>query len=281
MKNLKNQMLLLLLAGGAISLSACGNTKAESKTQTETIPVVSTNLEEKNNDLPAEASAVKLELEKAHAAGKAAFVVVSGAGANDTDKALEIAENATEIYKNAVVMELNRDDAANADLVNEWRLSGAPLPLILVVSSKGVLTGGRVLSQATAENIASLVPSPKLEAVYDAIGHSKYAIVTFTKKSFPDREEVLKECNEAVAALNNEAVLVEVDMENQAEKGFMDQVRIDPSQTDAPVTLVINKQGQVAGTATTIPDSDKLVAAAKTPVASGCGPGCGPAGCGQ
>lgn len=281
MKTLKTQILLLVLTGGVIVFSACGNTKAESKNNHEGTSVESVKWEKEAVELPVENSAVKIELEKAHKAGKAAFVVVTGTGVTETEKALALAENAKKIYQNAIVVQMNRDDASNVELVNEWRLAGAPLPLILVVSSKGAITGGRILSQATAENIASLVPSPKLETVYDAIGNNKYAIVAFTKKSFADRQEVLQECNKAVSALKNEAVMVEVDMDDKLEKGFMEQLRINPEKLSTSVTLVINKQGQVAGTSTTIPDPDKLVAAAKTPVKSGCGPGCGPAGCGQ
>jgi len=47
------------------------------------------------------------------------------------------------------------------------------------------------------------------------------------------------------------------------------------------MVLVINKQGQVAGTATTIPDAKKLASAATAIPKGGCGPGCGPAGCGK
>ena len=63
-------------------------------------------------------------------------------------------------------------------------------------------------------------------------------------------------------------------------KNFIDQFRINEETTTASITLVINKQGQVAGTSTTIPDASKLASAAVTPVRGGCGPGCGPAGCG-
>jgi hypothetical protein len=61
----------------------------------------------------------------------------------------------------------------------------------------------------------------------------------------------------------------------------MNQLRIDKLTAKASTTLVINQQGQVAGTSTTVPDAAKLVAAAIAPVKSGCGPGCGPAGCGK
>lgn len=281
MRTLKKQLTILIFSGLFIMMQSCSNSKAENNQPVDKLPVKTTSLEVADNPAPADASAVKGALDKAHDAGQAAFVVVSGNGVAETDKAVTIAENAKAIYKNAVVVQMNRDDAANAELVNEWRLTGAPLPLILVVSSKGTLTGGRILAQATAENVAELVPSPKLEEVYAAIGSNKNAIVVFTKKSFADRNEVVKNSKQAVDLLKSEAVFVEVDMEDAKENGFMNQVRLDKNTTKSSVTLVINKQGQVAGTSLTVPDPNKLVTAAKTPVKSGCGPGCGPAGCGQ
>ena len=221
------------------------------------------------------------QITNAAKAGKAVFLVVTGTGITETDKAIAIANAAKEIYKNAIIVEMDRDDPSNEQLVSEYRLAGAPLPLILVISSKGFPTGGYLLAQATPENIAALIPSPKLEDVYQAIFDGKYAIVVFSKKSFTDKPEVLKTCKEAISMLNNEAVLIEVDMDDSKEENFLNQLRIDKSQISASLTLVINKQGQIAGTATTLPDAAKLVAAAKTPVKGGCGPGCGPAGCGK
>lgn len=261
-------------------ISSCGQSNANNDAIDKTNSIVQ-KTEQKASVEKSASSKVYEGIEKASAQGKAAFVVVTAKDIPGTEDALSMANAALEIIPEAVVLQMNRDDPANAKWVKEWRLSGAPLPLILVFSSKGTLTGGRVLNQATAETIASLVPSPKLEMVYEAISNKKNAIVVFTKKSFADREEVIKECNEAVTALGNEAVLVEVDMDDTKETGFMNQVRINPETTTASVTLVINKQGQVAGTSKTVPVSEKLVAAAKTPVKSGCGPGCGPAGCGQ
>lgn len=211
-------------------------------------------------------------------AGKAVFLVVTGTGVTETDKALLIAKGANDIYKNAVIVQMNRDDSTNTQLVSEYRLAGAPLPLILVISSKGFPTGGYILAQATAENLAALIPSPKLEDVYATIASSKTALVVFTKKSLNDRTEVIKVCKDAVSKLDNKAVIVEVDMDDSKEASFMNQLRIDKSLS-ASLTLVINTQGQVAGTSTTVPDATKLALAAKTPVAAGCGPGCGPAGC--
>ena len=272
----------------AAMIASCNSPSGSVAIETMTIPkvietagVVPASMSGTNTkSLPVSTGAAD-NLAAAKNAGKAVFLVVTGTGATETDKAIMVTNGANAIYKNAVILQMNRDDASNAQLVKEYGLSGAPVPLILVISSKGFPTGGYILAQATAENLAALVPSPKLEDVYTAINSGKYAIVAFSKKAFTDKPEVLKECKKAVSLLNNEAILVEVDVDDNKEANFLNQLRIDKSQLNASLTLVINKQGQVAGTATTVPDATKLVAAAKTPLAGGCGPGCGPAGCGK
>lgn len=268
------QFAFLLTA--ALFMMACANTSAEN---------VSTFGIGMNPSLYSPANAgptpVATQLANAKRAKQAVFVVVTANGAANTAQALAVARSAQAIYTNAVVVEMNRDDAANAALVAEWRLSSAPVPLILVISSKGQPTGGHSLQQATAENIAALVPSPKLEMVFDAVDKGKYAILALTKKSFADKKAVLSECNKAAALLNNEAVVIEVDMDDPKEKSFLQKLRVNPSAAQSSVTLVINKQGQVAGQSATMPDAAKLASAATTPVKAGCGPGCGPAGCGK
>jgi hypothetical protein len=274
---------VLLITGQSCSNASDSDKKVtDSSTSPKEMPVSVANaaIQQTTSSVKQQLT-VNQSLDKAKSEGKAVFIVVTGTGATDTDKATAIAKGATTIYKNAVIVQMNRDDSSNAQLVTEWRLAGAPLPLILVVSSKGLPTGGYVLNDATAENIAALVPSPKLEAVYEAISNGKHAIVVFSKKSFTDKAEVIKISKEAVSMLNKEAVFVEVDMDDLKETNFMNQLRINKSTAKASLTLVINKQGQIAGTSTTIPDATKLVAAAKAPVKSGCGPGCGPAGCGK
>lgn len=280
MKKFKKWHLFIVLLANALALNACSNSntdnnQAKMNTQVQQTKETLQQSEVKSN------STFQVDLEKAKKDGKAVFVVVTGKGVTGIDQATTIAQGANAIYKNSVVVTMNREDAANTKFVNEWRLAGAPLPLILVVSTNGILTGGKILAEATAENISALVPSPKLEMVYDAIGKNKNAIVVFSKKSFPDRDETIKISKQAVSMLKDDAVFIEVDMNDRNEINFMNQLRIDEASAKASVTLVINKQGQVAGTSNTIPDASKLVAAAKTPVKSGCGPGCGPAGCGK
>ena len=269
----KLQLLSLLLV--AITFNACANPKKEnSQASSEN----SANQQTQVKQTVKATSPLQAELNQAKAAGKAVFVVVTGTGATDLNKAMTIAKGANAIYKNATVIQMNKDLPINEPLVTEWRLSGAPVPLILVLSSKGMATGGYALADATSANIAALVPSPKMEVVYAAMENKKPAIVVFTKKSHVDKSEVLKIGKDAVAKLKNNAVLVEVDMNDSRETGFMNQLRID-KLSKASVTIVINAQGQVSGTSTTTPDASKLAAAAVAVVKGGCGSGCGPAGC--
>lgn len=276
MRSVKKWQLLTLLLVNVVTFNACSNSNAENKQAstkdseltTETGPLASLN---GTPNIP-------VVLENAKKTGKAVFIVVTGKAAIGTSKALTIAKSANVIYKNAVVIQLNRDDATNAQLVTKWRLESAPLPLVLVVSAKGIPTGGYVLDQATAENVAALVPTPKLENVNEVIASGKPAFIVFTKKSMLDRAKVLKICQNAVSKLNNNAVIVEVDMDDIKEANFIKQLQVDKS-SKVSLTLVINKQGQLAGTSPTEPDAAKLAAAATAVVSGGCGPGCGPAGC--
>ncbi len=170
MKTLINKLTFYLPAGILFFLCAFNRSNAENRMANTTSAVVGIIPESSIELPPVEVSTVKIALEKAHSAGKAVFVVVSGNGVTGVDKAVLIAEKAKAIYKNAVLVQMNRDDAANTQLVNEWRLSGAPLPLILVVSPKGILTGGQILAQATAESLAAFIPSPKKRGSFGAVG---------------------------------------------------------------------------------------------------------------
>jgi hypothetical protein len=276
--NLIKSSLLSFSAFCLVAFTACGNSNAVNKQVKSSAEVTQSSQPEQPAALSVSNSKIQAELEKAKKEGKAVFVVVTGTDVTETDKATTIAKGANAIYKNAAVVQLDRDDAANSELVAEWRLAGAPLPLVLVVSPKGQLSGGMILSQATAENIAALVPSQKLEEVYASIAASKPALVVFTKKTMSDRAEVLKECKEAATKLKNNAVIIEVDMDDSKEVNFMNQLQIDKAST-VSTTIVINTQGQVAGTSKSVPDATKLASAATAPVKSGCGPGCGPTGC--
>jgi hypothetical protein len=221
-------------------------------------------------------SAFKTALDKAKGSGQAVFVVVTENGNSETGKAVAIAEKAKALYKNAVVVQMRREDTENAQLVNEWRLSGAPLPLILVVSPKGILTGGRILSQATAENIASLIPSPKKEAVLEQMTSGKSVFLLVSKKGMTKKSAQLSTCQKACLEMKENAKVIEIDLDDPLENTFLSELNISQNITE-PLTYVINSSGQITGTFNGEANTAILVASAKKVITSSC---C-PAGSGQ
>ncbi len=224
----------------------------------------------------AEVSHLQVELENAKKSGKAAFVVVTGNGVSDADKAKDIAKSANTIHSNSVVLEMNRDETANTELVNQWGLAGAPLPLILVISPKGYAVGGFLLQQATPRNLVELVPSPKMDDIYEALNNGNAAFLVVTKKSFSDREPVLKNCRLAVEKMKNKAVIVEMDISDPKEAKFFKQLNLKNTD-NATSTIVINAQGQTTGMFEgSVETNDLVLAGYRVVNAGGCGPTCAP-----
>ena len=275
---LKKWQLLSLLLANAISFNACSNPNANNN-QASANNTNPQKTEKSTQDATKSSSNVQAELDKAKKAGKAVFVVVTGTGATDTDKATAIAKGANGIYKNAVIVQMNRDDQANALLVSQWRLSGAPIPLILVLSSKGQPTGGYILAEATAENIAELVPSPKLDEVYESLGNGKPVFLVISKKSYTDRSKILTNCKTATTQMQNKATVIEIDLADTKEAGFIKQLNLKSTPNTSTV-LVLNAAGQATGKFEGTAETNELVLAANKVVRSSCGSSCAPGACG-
>lgn len=269
--------LLSLVVANAITLNACSNSSAENKKASLNSAVQQKT--EANQSGQKGTSNIQAELDKAKKAGKAVFVVVTGTGITGTDKATAIAKAANSIYKNAVVVQMNRDDAANAQLVGQWRLAGAPLPLILVLSSKGMPTGGYVLAEATADNIVELVPTPKLDEVYESLSNGKPVFLVISKKSHTDRAKILENCKSATSQLQNKASIIEVDLTDTKETVFIKNLNLR-STPNISTVLVLNASGQATGKFEGTAETNQLVLAANKVVQSSCGSSCAPGSCG-
>lgn len=271
-----NLFTFLIIITVSVSLIGCGNTqnKDVESTKIDKSGLFSdTKMDNKNPDL-------SNLMKQAKTSKKAIFLVVRDQSDEKALQALNVAKKAKLLYNNVDILEMDRDAEMNSSYVEEWGLSGAPLPVILVFSPKGVLSGGRVLGEASPEAIVSLIPSPKMEEVYQAIERHIPAMVVFSSKIFKDRELVIDKCKKASAILKGNSEIILVDINDQKEDNFLSQLGISKPKSES-LTLVINAQGQVSGTSETVPDPVKLASAATQVVREGCGPGCGPSGCGK
>jgi len=217
---------------------------------------------------------LKDKLSQASANGQSVFLVVTENGAADVDKAMNVARQASSAVDHSTVMELNRSDASNSELVAKWGISAAPLPLILVIAQNGVLAGGLLLQQATPANLASLVPSPKKAEVIKTLSEGKSVFLVVSSKTMTEKSDIVNTCQQACIEMEQNAKIIEIDLNDPKEKDFLTSLKI-PSNITKPQTYVLNSKGQVTGTFDGAVNAQNLVATAKKVAKTG---GCCPGG---
>lgn len=220
--------------------------------------------------VPLVAASASKDLDSAAKHEKIAFILVTDQGATGVDQAKETVKQAMKQVKKVELVELDRSDPANADLVAKYRLAGAPVPLILVAARNGVLAGGLPASQATAEKLVAMVPSPKKAEILKLLESGKAVLITASRKGMANQPGATSACAAACGQLQEKCALVEIDIDDPAEADFLTQMKISLVASE-PVTLVINAQGQITGTYVGAVDVPALVQAA-TKRAGGCCP---------
>ncbi len=224
-------------------------------------------------------ASVQTDIEQANKTGKAVFLVVTDPGVKEAGQALEIARGAQKLAPESTVIEMNRADTVNSQLVAQYRLAGAPVPLILLIASNGVVAGGVPAEQAQPDMLVKLIPSPGKAEVVKALTGGKAVFVIASRKSMGDRLKVLETCKNASKEMKDKAISVAIDMDDTKESSFLQQLRANMSSTE-PATFVLNPQGQVTGNFSGPVEVAQLVQAA-TKKAGGCCPGGSKKGCGS
>ncbi|MEI6348529.1 MAG: hypothetical protein WCP69_11335 [Bacteroidota bacterium] len=255
-----------------LAMVSCGNSKSDGdkngkdSTQSATVD---------NAKLP---DAVTAELlEKAKKEGKSVFLVITGSSVTGVEKATANVNGAKAKEKNSVVYSLNRDAAENKELVAKFEIETVPVPFILVISPKGLPVNGGEPAQLTPEMILSSIPSPKQDEVNVAMYDEQPVFIVVSQKGLTDKESVLTNCKKASAKIESKPIIVDVDFDDAAEKGFLKQMGV--SKIDkSTIVVVINASGQIADTFNKNPTIGQLVTAATKAKkkSSGCKPGeCG------
>jgi len=218
----------------------------------------------------------KDKLDIAVSKGNVVFLVVTD-GVAKFSEANEIVTRAQKQYPKSEVITLDRLDQSNTTLVSKFGLAGATTPIILVVAANGVVTGGYVLGEASPEKLVDAIPTKKQADALLAFSEGKTAFIVLYKKSMIDKSAVIDECRKAAMGLNAKAVVVEVDLEDKNEVGFLSLLKPEMAATSTHV-LVFNAKGQFTGEFQSPVASSDLVATSRKVLSSGCAPG-GGSGC--
>ncbi|MEW5924140.1 MAG: hypothetical protein AB1746_09145, partial [Candidatus Zixiibacteriota bacterium] len=101
------------------------------------------------------------QLQTAASKGNVAFVLVTEPGATGIDQIRQNIQEAMSQVDGSVMLESNRADAANTEFVQKYGLATAPVPLVLVFASNGVIAGGNAASRLNVQQLIAMVPSPR------------------------------------------------------------------------------------------------------------------------
>jgi hypothetical protein len=222
----------------------------------------------------------KEKIDKANIKGNVVFLVVAD-GNKQMSEANQIAVNAQKKVKKSEVIVLDISNKSNTELVNKYRLAGAQTPIILVIATNGVVAGGFTL-QATPDNLVEAIPTKKQGDALLAFSQGKSVFIVLSKKTWADKAQVIEECNKSCSSLKNNAVIVDVDLDDKTEDSFLQLLKPDLNTTKTNV-IVFNSKGQFSEKLEAPVKSKILVASAKKNVGGGCCPpgGSNAGGCGK
>ena len=259
------------------TIMACGNKKQEKITEVENkvTPVSDT----KTSSLPQNESPTS-DLNKAKEEGKVVFLVVTGAGASGMEKTATIVKEANDKVKNSLIVQLNKDEAKNSDLVKKFQIGTVPVPFILVISPNGIPVAGAPSAQVTSDQLVKTIPTPKQDEVFLAINEKKPVMIVVSRNDFSDKKKTISNCTSAGSKTNTKPVIIQIDFDDFNEKSFLTQLGIT-NINGKTVTVVINSSVQITETFTDVPKVENLTAAANKIIQNkGCSPGgCAPSGC--
>ena len=216
-------------------------------------------------------------LQTASKKGAPALLLVTDPGSQNVDQARTTVVEAAKQIKDCVTVEMDRTDKANSELVTKYGLAGAPVPLILVFAGNGAIAGGVPSVRATPAALANMIPTPKKADVLQALQAGNAVMVVASTKAMKEKPKVVENCALTCAQMKGKATTIQVDLNDAAEKRFLGELKIDTNAV-APVTLVINQQGQITGTFNGPVDVATL-AQATTKKAGGCCPSGSSASC--
>ena len=219
------------------------------------------------------------QLQKAQDNNQAVFLVVTDDGDAKFDKAMQMAGEAQAKVGNAQVLELNRSDASNSELVKQYGVNTAPVPLFLVFAENGMLAGGQLYSQTSSDKLAAAIPSPKKQQVMETLKKGKSAFLVVSSASMEKKSDIVNTCQQACIEMEQNARIIQIDLDDPKEKAFLASLKINTNISE-PQTFVINSKGQVTGKFSGDVNADNLVATAKRVVKTGgCCPGGSSKGC--
>jgi hypothetical protein len=220
-------------------------------------------------------------IEKAAATDKYAFILFySDEGEQTQLRRAAFRKAMSKITEKAVALEIDVTDAAERQIVNRFKVSRAPMPLVLAVAPNGAITGGFPQEFEEAQLLGAFA-SPCEETSLKALQERKVVLLCVQNGSTKLNDDAMKGVQDFKADPNfgSSTEVVILDPADPSESEFLKALQVAP-QTNSAITVCLVPPGNAAARFTGATKKETIVAAISS--SGGCGPGgCGPGGCGK
>jgi hypothetical protein len=219
-------------------------------------------------------------IKQAAEAGKYLFVFFSNGDDAQTiamrkvfDKAMEKAAD------RAQSVTVNVSDVSERDIVDQFGLSRAPMPLVLAIAPNGAITGG-FPTKFEEQQLLDAFTTPGTEKVMKCLQEGKLVFVCVQNGKTRSNEAAMQGVRDfkADARFASATEIVTLDPTDNKEATFLTDLKVPPDTAEA-VTVFVAPPGMAIGKFEGATNKDTLVEVLSKANA-GCGPGgCGPGGC--
>ena len=242
---------LLLAVGLLVPLTGCGTSVAsDAKSESETAVERTTN--ESAPAAATEPSRVLAAREKAAEEDKYLFALFTKAEDDNTKEMRSVFENAmakAADRANAVAVQVT--DPAEAEVVEEYGLEQAPMPLVLAIAPNGAVTGG-FPTKFSEDELLSAFASPASEQCMKSLQDGKLVFLCVQNEETQQKDEAMEGVKDFAAdeLVRDMTEIVVVDPADDTEQSFLEELQIDPTTETAlsvllapPGTLVAIHEG--------------------------------------
>ena len=135
---------------------------------------------------------------------------------------------------------VDRSDPTEKEMVEQFKLEAAPMPLVLAIAPNGAVTAGLKGADLTEARLADAVVGPGMQQCLKGLQDRKLTFVCLQNASTKANDAAMKGVNEFKAdpQFADGVEIVKVDPSDPKEAKFLAQLKADPKAKTASTTLL-------------------------------------------
>ena len=159
----------------------------------------------------------------------------------------------------SVVITANASDPVERELVEQFGIGRAPMPLTVVVAPNGAITG--VFSKSlNAQHIDAAIVTPTMARCMKSLQNRKLVFVVASRNDKPEVPAGVRALQKD-PLFKDRIVLTGLRLDDPAETRFINQMKIDPTLVTGPYAVLIAPPGVLVGHFDARSTAEKIAAA--------------------